>query len=200
VTRFPGPAPGACFADPRSPWSTSLAPPAPPRSAPLCSSASQLLRRSQTSRICASPASAPRLPGADLRRPSAGQIRDLPVPVQRASAHARVFDHAGADGARAIAPARVVFRVIKHVGLPIEDFSLLNSWPMRSPINASPTSSQLSPHDSGASVVGAPVTQHLPHRSHRAAFRQWALVEGQTQSKVRSWQPTYLQSVGSPPQ
>jgi hypothetical protein len=30
--------------------------------------------------------------------------RDLPVPVQRASAHARVFDHAGWDGARNIAP------------------------------------------------------------------------------------------------
>jgi len=28
-------------------------------------------------------------------RPSAGQTRDLPVPVQRASAHARFFDHAG---------------------------------------------------------------------------------------------------------
>ena len=30
------------------------------------------------------------------------------------------------------------------------------------------------------------VTQHLPHRSHRAAFPQWALVEGQTRSKVKS--------------
>src|SRR6516165_1178637 len=30
------------------------------------------------------------------------------------------------------------------------------------------------------------VTQHLPHRSHRAAFPQWALVEGQTRSRVRS--------------
>src|SRR5258708_23358075 len=37
VTRLPGPAPGACFAGPRSPWSPSLAPPAPPRIAPPCS-------------------------------------------------------------------------------------------------------------------------------------------------------------------
>jgi hypothetical protein len=153
VTRLPGPAPGACFADPRSPWSPSLAPPAPPRLAPLCSSASQLLRRSQTSRIRASPATAPRLSDADPRCPSAGQTRDLPVPVQRASAHARVFDHAGAASARAIAPARVAFRVINHVGLRIEDFSRLNGWPMRSPVNASPPPSQMSPHDSGASVV-----------------------------------------------
>ena len=65
---------------------------------------------------------APRLPDADRRRPSARQTRDLPVPVQRASAHARVLDHAGAAGARAIAPAHVAFRVIKHVGLQIEIF------------------------------------------------------------------------------
>ena len=69
---------------------------------------------------------ASRLPDADRRRPSAGRTRDLPVPVQRASAHARVFDHAGAAGARAIAPAHVAFRVIKHVGLRVEDFSRLS--------------------------------------------------------------------------
>jgi len=56
-------------------------------------------------------------------------------------------------GARALAPARVVFRVIKHVDLRIEDFSRLNGWPVHSPINASPPPSQMSPHDSGASVV-----------------------------------------------
>jgi len=32
--------------------------------------------------------------------------------------------------------------------------------------------------------VEVPVTRHLPHRSHRAAFPQWALVEGQTRSRV----------------
>src|SRR5580693_4270589 len=35
--------------------------------------------------------------------------------------------------------------------------------------------------------VEVPVTRHLPHRSHRAAFPQWALVEGQTRSWV--WTP-----------
>src|SRR3954468_15254371 len=153
VTRLPGPAPGACFADPRSPWPPSLAPPAPPRLVPLCSSASQLLRRGQTSRVRTSSAMASHLPDADRRRPFTGQTRDLPVPVQRASAHARVFDHAGAAGARAIAPAHVAFRVIKHVGLRVEDFSRLNGWPVPSPVNASPIPSRVSTHDSGASVV-----------------------------------------------
>jgi hypothetical protein len=37
----------------------------------------------------------PRLSDAGMRCPAASQTRDLPVPVQRASAHARFFDHAG---------------------------------------------------------------------------------------------------------
>ena len=68
VTRLPGPAPGACFSGPRSPWSPPLAPPAPPRIAPLCSSASQLLWRGLTSPARSSSATAPRLPDADRRR------------------------------------------------------------------------------------------------------------------------------------
>src|SRR3954468_23351660 len=116
VTRLPGPVPGACFAEPRSPWSPSLAPPAPPRLAPLCSSASQLLRRGQTSRLRASSATASRLPDADRRRPSAGRTRDLPVPVQRASAHARVLDHAGSGGRSHNAPVRIAFHDSEHVG------------------------------------------------------------------------------------
>ena len=38
---------------------------------------------------------APRLPDADRRLLPNGRSRDLPVPVQGASAHARVSDHAG---------------------------------------------------------------------------------------------------------
>src|SRR3954470_18898076 len=98
VTRVPGPVPGACFAGPRSPRSPPFAPPAPPPVARPCSLASSLLWRSQTSRVRASSASTPRLPDADPRYSSAGQTRDLPVPAQRASTHARVLDHAGSGG------------------------------------------------------------------------------------------------------
>src|SRR5271169_2840168 len=65
VTRFPGPAPGACFADSHSPWPPPFAPPAPQPVARLCSSASQLLWRSLTSQLRSSLATAPRLPNAD---------------------------------------------------------------------------------------------------------------------------------------
>src|SRR2546425_12323356 len=58
--------PVACFAGSHSPWPPPLAPPAPQRIAPPCSSASQLLWRRPTSRARASSATAPRLPDADL--------------------------------------------------------------------------------------------------------------------------------------
>ena len=63
--RAPGSVSGAYFADPRSPWSPALAPPAPQPVARLCSSASQLLCRSLTSQDRASAATAPHLPAAD---------------------------------------------------------------------------------------------------------------------------------------
>ena len=45
-SRAPGPVSGACFAEPRSPWSPALAPRAPQPVARLCSAASRLLCRS----------------------------------------------------------------------------------------------------------------------------------------------------------
>jgi hypothetical protein len=65
VTRFPGSVPGTCFAGSRSSRSPPFAPPVPPPVARLCSLTSLLLWRSQTSRVRASSASAPRLPDAD---------------------------------------------------------------------------------------------------------------------------------------
>jgi hypothetical protein len=41
-----------------------------------------------------------------------------------------------AADARAIEPSHIAFHIIKHVGLQVEDFSRLNGWPMRSPVNA----------------------------------------------------------------
>jgi hypothetical protein len=48
--------------------------------------------------------------------PSAGRTRDLPVPVQRASAHARFSDHAGPNEDSRSAFARVAFRSFENVG------------------------------------------------------------------------------------
>src|SRR5580658_8426693 len=66
VTSLPGTEPGTCYADPHSPWSPPFAPPTPQQIALPCSPASQLLRRGLTSHVRASPATAPRLPDADL--------------------------------------------------------------------------------------------------------------------------------------
>jgi hypothetical protein len=78
MTRLPGSVSGAYRPFPRFPRSPPLAPPAPPVVARLCSSASQLLWWSVTSRVCSSPATAPRLPDMAARPPC--QMRDLPVP------------------------------------------------------------------------------------------------------------------------
>jgi len=95
-SRAPGSESGACFADPRSPWSLPLAPPPPPPVTRLCSATSQLLRQSLTSPDRASATTAPRLPAAD-RQPNRafGRPGDLPVPVHGACVRARFFDHAG---------------------------------------------------------------------------------------------------------
>src|SRR5437763_16080170 len=51
-----------------------------------------------------------------------------------------------------------------------KSFSRLNGWPMRSPVNASPTSSQMPPHDSGASVVRCTFTARDFHSLLFAGF------------------------------
>src|ERR1700722_13879775 len=78
-----------------SPRSRPFAPPAPPPARRFCSQASQLLRPSLTSPVRSSSATAPHRPDAIRRRKRPGWARDLPVPEQRASAHARVSDRAG---------------------------------------------------------------------------------------------------------
>src|SRR3982074_231566 len=75
VTRFPGTVPGPCFADSHSPRPPPLAPPTPQPVARLCSSASQLLWRGQTSHDRTSSATAPRLPDADQCSTHAGAGR-----------------------------------------------------------------------------------------------------------------------------
>src|SRR6516225_6009780 len=91
VTRLPGSASGPCFAAPHSPWPRPFAPRAPPRPWPLCSLASSLLRAGPTSPSLSSSATASGLPD-NVPATTGG---DLPVPVQKASAHARVYDDVG---------------------------------------------------------------------------------------------------------
>jgi hypothetical protein len=81
VTHFPISAPGACFVGPHSPRSPPLAPPAPPRTFPHCSSASQLLWRSVTSHV------------------RAHRLRFLSFPT-RTSAASRLWSATGSPGSR----------------------------------------------------------------------------------------------------
>src|SRR5271169_2210055 len=118
VTRFPGSVSGPCFADSHSPRPPPLAPPTPLPVARLCSSASQLLWRGQTSHDRTSSATAPRLPDADQRSTHAAladhEISRFPskerphMPVSTTTP--------GRLGARAIAPIRVAFRQQNDVG------------------------------------------------------------------------------------
>jgi hypothetical protein len=109
--------PGACFVVPHSPRPPPLAPPTPQLVAQLCSSASQLLWRSLTSRVRASSATAPRLPDADqhtlprlLRRGISRFPRnELPhMPVSSTTP--------GRPGTRAYAPVRIAFHLRNSVG------------------------------------------------------------------------------------
>ena len=56
-------------------------------------------------------------------------------------------------GARNNAPVHVAFHAFEHVGARDFNFSRLDGWPMRSPVNASPVSSRISTHELGASAV-----------------------------------------------
>src|SRR5215475_6389010 len=116
VTRLSGSVPAPCFAGSHSPRPPPFAPPAPLRPSSLCSSASPLLWQSLTSRDRTSSATAPRLPDADRRLLPNGRSRDLPVPAQGASAHARVSDYAGSSGPRGVAPGHVAFHHLHGVG------------------------------------------------------------------------------------
>ena len=75
-----------------------LAPPAPPQLSLPCSPGSSLLRAGPTSPRRASSATASGLPDAAPASAGQGGGRDLPVPEQKAYAHARFYDDAGSPG------------------------------------------------------------------------------------------------------
>src|SRR5690348_3148049 len=129
VTRFPGAAPGACFAGPRFPRPPLFAPPTPPPVARPCSSASSLLLRGLTSRARASSATALRLPDADRSGhvPSDGpEISRFPYEERPHMPGSQTTP--GRAGARAGAPARVAFRIRYRVGTRDEK-SFAAQWP-----------------------------------------------------------------------
>ena len=139
-------------------WSSPLAPSPPPPGSRLCSTASQLLWRSQTSPGRTSAATAPHLPAADHSAQRAdGRPRDLPVPVQGACGHARVFDHAGPSRRSRWRVWTCRLSATQTASAPgISFLSRLNCWPAHSPTDASPTSSRTSAHGSGPTWFATP--------------------------------------------
>src|SRR5512144_1873618 len=80
---------------------------------------------------------------------AAGRPWDLPVPVQEASAHARVCDHAGSSGRSRVARPCVWPSTFGTVSAPgMIGLSRFNGWPMRSSADASPAPLRTSAHGS----------------------------------------------------
>ena len=65
----------------------------------------------------------------------------------------------GLAGARNDAPASVAFRGVNNVGTRVYTLSRLNGWPIRSPTDASQSSSRRTAHESGATWVATPSSQ-----------------------------------------
>ena len=111
-SRAPGSVSGACFADPRSPWSPALAPPAPQPVARLRSSASLLLcRSSDFSGSCiggygSSPSRhGPHDPTGLMADPEISRFPRKERPYMPGSKTTP-----GRSGARVSAPVRIAFR------------------------------------------------------------------------------------------
>jgi hypothetical protein len=85
-----------------------------------------------------------------------GQSRDLLVPEQGASVHARVSDHAGSAEPSPNALIRVAFRNVNAVDTRDIGLSRLNGWPARSPADASRAASRPLAHDSGPMWIATP--------------------------------------------
>jgi hypothetical protein len=86
---------------------------------------------------------------------AAGRPWDLPVPVQEASAHARVCDHAGSSGRSQIARPCVWPSTFGTLSAPgMIGLSRFNGWPVHSPAGASPAPLRTSAHGSGPMWVG----------------------------------------------
>ena len=83
---------------------------------------------------------------------ASGRSRDLPVPVQGASVHARVFRPRRADRMLALTHTIVLPSASQTASALRTKLSRLNGWPIRSPADASRTASRRHTHG-GADVV-----------------------------------------------
>jgi hypothetical protein len=149
-SREPGSASGACFADPRFPWSPPFAPSPPPPENRSCSATSQLLWRSQTS-----PDRARRYGSSPSRRgPSTPKglwpIRRSPGSHTKSLRACQVLRPCRVAQALALALLEILPSATQTASAPgISFLSRLNGWPARSPTDASPTSSRMPAHGSG---------------------------------------------------
>jgi len=154
-----GPAPGACF--PRSVPGACFAVPLVPALRSSGSAASRpalfvglsATMADLTFHVRLSSATALRLPDADQRPVTNRLNADLPVPVQRASTHARFSDHAAP---RAHAPVCIAFRLRNGVGT--RDMNLYEAQWLAYvvPANASLPPSQATAHGSGSMWIATP--------------------------------------------
>jgi hypothetical protein len=170
ATRLPGTEPGTCCAGPHSPWPPPLAPPAPRRIAPLCSSGSQLLRRGLTSHVRASSASAPHLPDANLGGQRAHRL-NVRSPRFRRNPFVRdvVFDHDRASAPRITGPHMLPSTLLTVSASARFCLSRLNSTPHTITVYAShPPSPATTQH----SLPGARYSLPGPdfHRQDHASF------------------------------
>jgi hypothetical protein len=127
VARLPGSEPGACVADPCSPWSPPLAPPTPQLVPQPCSQASSLLRRSLTSPVRSSSATAPRLPDADLSILGQARLEISRFPNKERTHMPGSTTTPGHLGARDCALRRFAFRYTDSVGTR-NQFSIVAQW------------------------------------------------------------------------
>src|SRR3981189_3394601 len=136
------------------------APPfAPPTPAPVArrrSPASQLLWRGLTSHARTSPASAHHLPDADQGATALARREISRFPHKERTHMLGSTTAPGRPGARDDAPVHVAFRSMHSVGVPGVVFSRLNTQPMRTPVNASPSPSRGPTHDSGTVWFATP--------------------------------------------
>ena len=118
-------------------------------------------KKGESSLDRASAASAPHLPATDHPTTTAPmadpEISRFPRTERPSMPGSKTTP--GLAGACNDAPASVAFRGVNNVGTRVYTLSRLNGWPIRSPTDASQSSSRRTAHGSGATWVATPSSQ-----------------------------------------